>query len=315
MKKLVVKDNSLINASYHLDLVEQRLILLSIIEARASGKGINANEPLIIHAESYVKHFNVSRQGAYLALKEACKSLFERRFSYREKRERGQINITSRWVSQIGYLEDKAIVELIFSPAIVPLITKLEEQFTKYDIEQVSNLSSVYAIRLYELLICWRNQGQTPLITLKEFRQKMGILEHEYERMHDFKLRVLDIAIKQINEYTDIKVSYEQHKQGRTITGFTFTFKHKKKAIEDKKTKLEANKKVEKPNNWQTKGLSNAQINKIACNLKEFIDANNNKIAPNDHRDYKSIFNDWKILLKDPKKVNSFHKIQEFLEC
>ena len=46
MSKLVVKDNALMNASYNLDLVEQRLILLAIIEARESGKGINANDPL-----------------------------------------------------------------------------------------------------------------------------------------------------------------------------------------------------------------------------------------------------------------------------
>ena len=69
MGELVVKDNALINASYNLDLVEQRLILLAIIEARESGKGINANDPLIIHAESYINQFNVHRNGAYKALK------------------------------------------------------------------------------------------------------------------------------------------------------------------------------------------------------------------------------------------------------
>ncbi len=46
MRDLVVKDNALINESYNLDLVEQRLILLDIVEARESGKGINANYPL-----------------------------------------------------------------------------------------------------------------------------------------------------------------------------------------------------------------------------------------------------------------------------
>ena len=41
------------NASYNLALVEQRLILLAILEARESGKGINANDPLTVHAELY----------------------------------------------------------------------------------------------------------------------------------------------------------------------------------------------------------------------------------------------------------------------
>ena len=68
MSKLVVKDNALMNASYNLDLVEQRLILLAIVEARESGKGINANDPLTVHAD-YINQFGVARQTTYQALK------------------------------------------------------------------------------------------------------------------------------------------------------------------------------------------------------------------------------------------------------
>ena len=88
MSKLVVKDNALMNASYNLDLVEQRLILLAIIEARESGKGINANDPLTIHAESYINQFGVHRVTAYQALKDACDNLFARQFSYQSKSEK-----------------------------------------------------------------------------------------------------------------------------------------------------------------------------------------------------------------------------------
>ena len=113
MSDLIVKDNALMNASYNLDLVEQRLILLAILEARESGKGINANDPLTVHAESYINQFGVARQTAYQALKDACKDLFARQFSYQEKRERGRANITSRWVSQIAYIDETATVEVI----------------------------------------------------------------------------------------------------------------------------------------------------------------------------------------------------------
>ena len=119
-KKIIVgyerinsKDNALMNASYNLDLVEQRLILLAIVEARESGKGINANDPLTVHAESYINQFGVHRTTAYQALKDACKDLFARQFSYQEKRERGRANITSRWVSQIAYIDETATVEVI----------------------------------------------------------------------------------------------------------------------------------------------------------------------------------------------------------
>jgi len=229
MRDLVVKDNALINASYNLDLVEQRLILLAIVEARGSGRGINANDPLEVHAESYVTQFNVARQTAYQALKDACKDLFARQFSYQEINKRGNVeNVLSRWVSEIRYIDDEATVKLIFAPAIVPLITRLEEQFTKYELQQISHLSSAYAVRLYELLIAWRSTGQTPIIELAEFRQKIGVLDDEYTRMGNFKDRVLNLAITQINEHTDIKVKCEQHKKGRNISGFSFSFKQKK---------------------------------------------------------------------------------------
>lgn len=227
MSELIVKDNALMNASYNLDLVEQRLILLAILEARESGKGINANDPLTVHAETYINQFGVHRNTAYQALKDACKDLFARQFSYQETRGRGRIHITSRWVSQVGYMDDLATVELIFAPAVVPLITRLEEQFTKYDIEQISGLSSAYAVRLYELLICWRSTGKTSIIELQEFRKRLGVLDHEYQRMEVFKRRVLSLALDQINQHTDITVSYEQHKAGRNITGFSFKFKQK----------------------------------------------------------------------------------------
>jgi plasmid replication initiation protein len=229
MRDLIVKDNALINASYNLDLVEQRLILLAIVEARESGKGINANDPLEVHADSYINQFGVHRNTAYQALKDACKDLFARQFSYQEKKANGNIrSVISRWVSQIAYNDNEATVDLIFAPAVVPFITRLEEQFTKYELQQVSSLSSAYAIRLYELLIQWRSAGKTPVIELQEFRKKLGVLDDEYLRMAHLKERVLELSIKQINEHTDIAVKYEQHKRGRSIYGFSFTFKQKK---------------------------------------------------------------------------------------
>ena len=226
---LVVKDNALIGASYNLDVVEQRLILLAIVEARESGKGINANDALTIHASSYMQNFNVEKHTAYKALKDASKDLFARQFSYQELSAKGNVtNITSRWVSQIGYTEDEASVQLIFSPAIVPLITRLEERFTSYELSQVAKLGSKYAMRLYELLIAWRSVGKLQ-IELQDLRNKLGLSANEYKAMGDFKRNVLDLALTQLNEHTDISVKYEQHKKGRVISGFTFRFKVKTK--------------------------------------------------------------------------------------
>lgn len=227
-KDLVVKDNALINASYSLDLVEQRLILLAIVEARKTGKGVNTNDALSVHAASYMQSFNVERQPAYISLKKACDDLFSRQFSYQTINENGNVqNHRARWISEIVYVENEATVKLIFSPAVVPLVTELERHFTSYELKQVSGLSSVYAVRLYEILIAWRSTSKVPMIKLEEFRNRLGLGINEYKAMNDFKKRVLDLAINQINEHTDIAASYEQHKQGRVIVGFSFKFKQK----------------------------------------------------------------------------------------
>ena len=232
-KELVVKDNALINASYSLNLVEQRLILLAIVVLREHTHNMQLdyiafNKPIKVTADSYINTFGVSQSTAYETLKDACKTLFARQFSYQEPRERGRIaNKTTRWVSDIAYVDNSATVEFTFAPAVLPLILHLEKHLTSYEITQVSNLTSGYAIRLYELLIAWRSVGKTPEIKLSEFRQKMGVLEGEYQRMGQFKEKVLHIAIEQINEHTDITAEYEQHKEGRSIVGFSFKFKQK----------------------------------------------------------------------------------------
>ena len=229
---LVVKDNVLINASYNLELTEQRLMLLAIINAREMGQGITSDSKLEIRASDYAKHFNVSIDASYKALKDAVNNLFNRQFSYiAEYKRTGKTGIVrSRWVSRVFYVDELAILEITFAPDVVPLITRLEQHFTSYQLEQVTHLSSKYAIRLYELLIAWRNVGKTPQLTLAEFRAKIGVEDIEYVAMNDFKKRVLEPSIAQINQHTDITVSYEQHKAGRVITGFSFTFTQKKQA-------------------------------------------------------------------------------------
>ena len=190
-------------------------------------------------------------------------------------------------------------VELVFASDVIPLITRLEKRFTEYDIEQISGLQSRYAIRLYELLSQWRSVGKTPLLSTAELRNKMGLADAEYTRIEAFKRRVLGLAIKQINDLTDITADYEQHKQGRLVTGFTFRFKYK---TNEKKTTVNerdphtidaftGQTDTESKNipSWQLKGLSDAQIKKIGVYKQEFIDANTSKISPNDRRGYDEI--------------------------
>ena len=230
MSELIVKDNALIQASYTLDTVEQRLILLAIAEARETGQGVTENSLLEVHASSYINTFNVEKHTAYTVLRDASKSLFDRYVTYHDinpKTDKDR-SFHCRWVDKIGYEPQSGIVFLRFTQDIVPLITRLEENFTKYELQQVSRLTSSYAIRLYELLIQWRSAGKTPIFDLSIFRQQLGVEAHQYKTMSNFKTYVLDFALKQVNELTDITAKYEQHKKGRSISGFSFSFKQKK---------------------------------------------------------------------------------------
>ena len=229
MSELVVKDNALIQASYTLDLAEQRLILLAIVEARNSGQGITHDSLLKIHASSYAEQFGVNDKTAYTVVKDASKGLFDRYVTYHDKNPKNgkDRSFHCRWVDKIGVEPDSGVVYMRFTSDVVPLITRLESHFTSYEIDKVANLTSIYAIRLYELIIQWRDNGVTQRYKIDDLRQKLGVEPEKYKEMYNFKIRVIDLAIKQINEHTDITVKYEQHKTGRTITAMSFTFKSK----------------------------------------------------------------------------------------
>lgn len=219
-KEMVVQDNTLINASYTISLTEQRLLLLSIAKAQKSGLEINHSDYITIHADEFVKAFNVNEKSVYAMLKDACTTLFRREFSYKE----GRTLVQSHWLQSSKYHEDSGCIEILFAKELIPFISQLKKRFTSYFLEDVSRMSSVYAIRLYELIIAWRSSHKTPIFELSDLRSKLGVEPSEYPRMTNFKDRVLGVAIKQINDLSNIQITMEQHKKGRSIVGFSFEF-------------------------------------------------------------------------------------------
>lgn len=225
--KLVVKDNALIDASFNLSLVEHRLLLLAIIEARKINT-LTASTPIEISAHQYTKQFNIHEKESYKALKNACDFIFERRFSYVDRYKGDKLIKKVRWVSEVGYVENKGIVLIYLSDTVIGLISRLEEQFTKYHLNQVSSFKSKYSIRIYELIIKWLSTGITQKYEINSLRSKLGLNENEYKTMSLFKSNVLDKAINEINTKTDLHVIYDQFKQGRSITHIQFKLNNKK---------------------------------------------------------------------------------------
>lgn len=228
-KSVIVKHNSLINASYRLGLVEQRLLLLAISEIRRQKIPMNENSTITITADDYVNAFGVVRQVAYQALKDGASGIYQREFGWVEHTDKGVKIVRSRWASKIAYIDKTACVELSFTKDVLSRVQELAERFTKYELEQVACLNSKHSVRLYEIVIAWKGKGQTNQIAIDDLRGRMGLLDDEYTALHNFKSRVLQKAIDEINEKTGVNISYEQHKKGRVIVGFTFKVKEKNK--------------------------------------------------------------------------------------
>ena len=211
---------------------------MAIVVAREQEKLIDARGLLQIHASSYQEQFKVEKHSAYKALKSAAKGLFDAHFEYDDIHEQTgkDANNFIRWVQKIRYINAAGMIELQFTDDVIPLITRLTEQYTEYDLKQVSELQSEYAIRLYELMMQWQSVGKTNQITIDNLRKKLGVKPEQYKQMCNFKTRVLDHAVKQINDYTDITVKYDQHKTGKTITAISFIFK-KKQILDPAKNK------------------------------------------------------------------------------
>lgn len=309
---LVVKTNQLNSALQNLSLPEIRIIQLAIVDARETNTGLSTDKPLRIDALRYAEIFETTRQNGYQRMKDAEENLFNRRFSYID--ERGKL-IKSRWVQQVTYLDDEGAIELVFTLAVVNGISRIdgaEEFFTSYLLEQTASMDSIYSVRLYELLVQWVAAKQTPLFELNKFRDQLGVEDHEYKRMGNFKLRVLDLAVKEINEKSDIKVSYSQVKKGRTITGFKFTVHEKLKSKTDKTSKLRD---VDTADMFTVDGLNDKQLGRIARNPNFIADYNHlvSSTSPAGQNP-----NDWEFeminrLKKDPSQFKK-RPIRDYLE-
>lgn len=233
--KLVVKDNALIDASFNLSLIEQRIMLLAIVEARESNN-LSPDTAIEVSVNDYIHQFKVDSNNAYALLKDASKTLKRREFSYLDRYKGVEALSTANWVNKVTYVDKSGLIVLYLSHEVISLISKLSEQFTKYYIEQVSDFKSKYSIRLYELIIKWLSVTKTEKYAINDLRSKLGLGVEEYSTMSNFKSNVLDKAISEINKHTDITVDYQQFKKGRVITGIQFSIKSKARPSKQTKT-------------------------------------------------------------------------------
>ena len=268
---MVVKSNRLIESLQSLNLSEIRLIQLAVVDSRDQGKGLDSETPLRIDAMRYAEIFNISKQGAYKILKEAESNLFRRYFTFLSERNN---KVRTNWIQQAEYFDKEGAIEIIFTTAVIKEITRIdgyEQMFTQYALSQIADLNSNYSVRLYELLKQWTTAKKVTF-ELEKFREQLGIGVNEYPRMSDFKRRVLDVALTEINSKTDIQASYEQEKKGRKIIGFKFKvlIKNKPKNMKQESDSRDA----DTADMFTVDGLNDNQLGRIARNPSFVADYN-----------------------------------------
>ncbi len=314
-KDEVVKTHRLNTAIQKLSLAEIRLMQLAIIDARETGTGIDSVTPLPIHASRYADAFGVTRQTAYEILIDAENSLFRRYFTFLDEMDGKPVR--SHWVSQAKYLDDEAIIEIMLTPAVVKEITRIDAKknktlFTKFALEQVASMKSVYSVRLYELLTQWRKAKKVSF-ALDVFRGQLGIEENEYKAMSDFKKRVLDLAVREINEKSDLNVSYTQIKKGVSIVGFEFKVltKNNPKNTRQESTGRDA----DTADMFTVQGLNDKQLGRIARNPR-FITDYNHMVSPTSPAGQSSQAWESEMINRLKKDASQFKKrpIREYLD-
>ena len=134
------------------------------------------------------------------------------------------------WMFQrVDYLLGQGIIEIKLTEDITPYLFDLKENFTSYELASALRLTSKYAKRIYQYCSQWKDQGETKKYDIQDFKQMLGLFDDKGKdktiRMSDFRESVLDVAVKQINEHTELHISYKLEKRVRTYKNIVFTVK------------------------------------------------------------------------------------------
>ena len=176
--ELVVKSNRLVEASYRLTMVEQHIVLMAIIEGRETKTALTADTSVEIRATDYAKTFDIPENQAYEQMIEAEQTLFNRYVILHDINPKTgkEDKIKTRWLSSVTYPKGGGSIYIQFAPKIIPYITRLETEFTVYRLERIAKMTSIYAIRIYEILIQWGSIGKREVEV--EWLKKTLMVEH-----------------------------------------------------------------------------------------------------------------------------------------
>ena len=284
-KDWVVLQNRVVECFKSMTLDEKRLFIMATPLARTTN--VSSGEPIFISTEEFASACGLEITGAYTALGIATKKLFDRYFGY-VRADKKKVSI--RWMYKTAYGEGGA--ELYFTDEVLLLLREFDalNPYTKYKKEVVLRLKKDYSLDFYHLAKKHQTMGGFQ-ISLDELFEQLGLPE-SYQDLSNLKKRVIKPSLDEITVNTDIDLSYENVKRGRSVVGFKFTVKEKPKP------KLIAP--ARDPNTVDMFfEMSDSQINMFGNQLSKLPELGKYAVG---NEGYEALASRLKDMLKDPEK-------------
>ena len=286
-KDWIVLQNRVVECYRSMSLDEKRLFIMATPLARTTK--ISSNDPVFISSSEFSKECGIDLSTAYTALELASERLFTRFFGYTNA-EGDRVKM--RWLNKVIYKAGQGGSELYFTDEVLLLLREFDalNPYTKYKKEVVLRLKKDYSLDLYHLAKKHQTIGGFQ-ISLDVIFEQLGLPE-SYQDLSNLKKRVIKPSLDEITTNTDIDLTYENVKRGRSVVGFKFTVreKPKPKVIETGRDKNTIDMFCK---------LTDAQIQKYSSILSKVSDISDLSTFP----DY-STFAQWIAnILRDPKSV------------
>jgi len=233
--QIVSKSNELIqNVRFDLSAQEQKIIAYMVSKIKPTDTALNY-VPFRLSdflALGGATEKTLAGGSAKDYLKTTLKSLRDKSFYI--TREDGK-EVLCAWLHKVMLDYDGNMVMLRFDEDLMPYLVGLSGRFTHYEVFYILQMTSGYSIRLYELLKSEEWLNKPVLYMTEELKRLFGVENVKtYKNTGDFCIKILDRAVKEINELADIKVRYKRITKGRKITHLQFFIKGKQGAELDK---------------------------------------------------------------------------------
>jgi plasmid replication initiation protein len=219
--QLVVKHNDLIQKSkYNLTITQQKLIAYIISLIKPTDKELKKYE---VSVSDFCQLCGIDKRYFYTDFKDLIDDLDNKAFWI----ETDEKLFKFRWFLKAEYMKKQGKVLLLLDDDVKKYLIDLKEKFTVYELYNILALKSKYSVRLYELFKSYAFQKEKVFL-IDEFKELL--LATNYNNFKDFRNRVLEKAIDEINFYTDLDVSYETITKGRKVIAVKIYIKKKEMA-------------------------------------------------------------------------------------